>query len=266
MSFLDDFLLGRNRNRNRLGESLRRDTANARVTRVSPKGVAFEGVDRRASTLGAANALLNSTGSIPSGFFTGVTRETVIPFRQENGADFQLLQDNNIQAGSRVSDLFNVLQPQGNIQSTNTNANPANSRVGIPQSNPNNQNSNTLLDNSSINANRINALNNSRPNINPILEDLNSRPSDDARRARGRGNTPFGSRGGNGNANGNSEAGIDPRNFGNTSGTFLSSFIEDLFNIGGNDRSNTNSLPDSDENFNGNGNSGRDLRFFESSR
>jgi hypothetical protein len=244
MGFLDDYLLGRNRERSNLDNSVLRDTVNAKVTRFTPQGVQFQGVDRRASSRGAATALLRTTGSIPPGFFNNDQGglNNIISFDNVGGDTFKQLQNDGIQEGSLVSDLFKSLQNNGNSQINASNQ--TNNRISNSLNNTNVSN----------NASQVNSPDDDV--VEQIRERLNV--DDNNNRRRRNGSAPFGSRGGRSGVNG-SEAGIDPRNFSNTTGTFLSSFIEDLFNLDSGDPSAIDNLSDDNQNFSGS--NGRDLRF-----
>jgi len=236
MGLLDDFLLGRGSERDNLDRFFLRDSRNQRVTRFGPRGLQVEGTDRRASTQGAATALLRTTGRLPEGFFNGPNRSTIIPFQQEGGDVFQRLQNAGIQEGSTFSQVLSALN-NGSSTTSNTNLSQGvnNSNIPTPIQNPSRTGTAEL-------------------NLDGLRDRLNQ--DDFNNRRRRTGPAPFGSRLGGSNT-GSSEAGIDPRNFSQTNGSFLSAFIEDLFNLDGGDFSAINNLSDDNQNFDG----PRDLRF-----
>jgi len=122
MSLIDDFLLGRGRERRRVGDSLLQDFMNRQVTKITDKGLVFEQHNNSGANLGAATALQRTTGQIPQGFFNGISDNapntagsSVLAFPDaERGAIFKRLTEAGIKPGTSVSDLQNILKQQGN--------------------------------------------------------------------------------------------------------------------------------------------------------
>jgi hypothetical protein len=271
MGFLDDYLLGRKQERNNLDNSFLRDNANARITRFTPQGIQFQGVDARASSKGAATALLRTTGSIPQGFFNNNQGglDNIITFDEVGGDTFNRLQDAGIGEGSLVSDLYKALQNKNNQINSASNLNINTDGLDF---NTGNSAQSALANNSSSSINAVNNLNRTNSSIDDLMF---VRPSDRPRGEsnltdfinnlneneinRNNGPAPFGSRTSNSNSNNNTA--VDPRNFGNVTKTFLSSFIEDLFNLNSGDYSELDNDINENQNFSGRG--GRDLRFLQ---
>lgn len=116
MGLLDDFLLGRNRRseNNLIDDYFRRDTSNLKVKALNDKAFTTEVADTRASSLGAATALLRTTGSLPKGFFSaGVSAP--IAFDNQGGKAYKKLRDAGIGAGSKTSQLYDALYGQQNL-------------------------------------------------------------------------------------------------------------------------------------------------------
>lgn len=122
MSIIDDFLLGRNRNRQAVRNTMLQDYMKAKVIDVTDKGLVFEQTRVNGSTLGAATALQATTGMLPDGFFNGVSDNavnsrggSVLAFPEAQRADlFKKLTDLGIGAGSTVNELEAVLGQSGN--------------------------------------------------------------------------------------------------------------------------------------------------------
>jgi len=119
MGVLDDFFLGRNRERRQLASSQLEDLRNAKVLALTERGALIETADRRASTMGAATALLRTTGGLPEGFFTKASRESLVAFRGDTGKETAgLLASRGIGKGSTVSDLAGALGSGGEAASS----------------------------------------------------------------------------------------------------------------------------------------------------
>lgn len=165
MGVLDDFFLGRNRERKQLANSRLEDIRNAKVIALGDKGALIETADRRASSQGAAVAMLRTTGSIPEGFFVTASRQSLVPFAQDSGNETaKALRDNGAGLGSTVSDLNRVingsaangsqslkeemlrlLNESGQSETNTTSmSRPTSSRVGLADANPKNTDYNAL--------------------------------------------------------------------------------------------------------------------------
>lgn len=106
MGRLDDFFLGRNRERRALANARLNDLQNAKILTLTERGALIETPDRRASTSGAATALMRTTGSLPEGFFATASRQSLVPFSGETGASTLAgLNSRGVRAGSNVSEL-----------------------------------------------------------------------------------------------------------------------------------------------------------------
>lgn len=113
MGVLDDILLGRRGDQHSLQSNVLRDYMQSKVVSLTEKGIAFERLDNRASTLGAATALQRTTGRVPEGFFTGVSQNapntfdsSIMAFQTENAQQmFKKLTDAGVASGTTLAEL-----------------------------------------------------------------------------------------------------------------------------------------------------------------